>query len=145
MREPQNVWIKLLCLALCTALLGAFPAYAADEGTGTLEVRSQRNIELQLYFAAEETETGFQSTEKFAEYDLDFTWSGADDLRTLATTLFSCVVRGQIEPDCEKTSGNSGIAVFTGLRPGLYLLLSQGNITAHCDLRPRGRFRIRDP
>lgn len=128
----KQIWAigrKLLCLALCTILLGAFPAYASGEGTGTLEVRLQRNVEFQLYFAAEETETGFQATEKFAAYDLDFTWSGADDLRTLATTLFSCVVRGQIEPDCEEMSDHSGIAVITGLRPGLYLLLSQGNIT----------------
>ncbi len=39
----KHIWIicqKLLCLALCTALLGAFPAYAADESTGNSEAAS---------------------------------------------------------------------------------------------------------
>lgn len=120
--------LNALCLILCSSILFSLSAYAAETDGGTLSVNFvQANVGFQLYFAAVETETGYRAADPFAECSVDFEDANAGDLRTLATTLYTCTIRDQIPPSMETWTDETGHASFSDLQAGLYLLVSPGN------------------
>ena len=122
----QNVILRLLCVVLCSLMLLSASALAANQDdSGTVSVQfTQSDVSFQLYYAASKTERGYQATELFQSYSINFTNTSTEDLRTLATTLYACVVQAQLSPALEKTTDTAGSVTFSGLEPGLYLLTS---------------------
>lgn len=120
------MWVISLLLLVSLPLC----ATAAESNTGSLLVKfKQPNVTFQLYFAAAQSEEGYQPTEAFKNCSVDFKDAGAGDLRALATTLYACTIRDQIPFDLEQMTDETGSVLFTGLQPGIYLLTSTGNAT----------------
>ena len=65
----------------------------------------------------------FTRTETFADYDVVVTNLTAQGWADLANTLAAYVARDKIPPDATATVNQEGKAVFSGLEPGLYLVI----------------------
>lgn len=95
----------------------ALTVYFGHEGTGF------SGVEFQLYRVAEMSETGaFSLTGSFAGYPVSLKGLDSSGWRALAQTLDAYIARDGLSPERTAVTGGDGLASFSGLSTGLYLV-----------------------
>lgn len=125
-------WLRPLLLSLILLSLLPGSALAREwvdlSQTASLTIRYPvADVAFRLYQAAEFSRTGTLSlTEAFADCGVSIDqpdqagWKGATE------AMAAWTARERIEPSASGKTGPDGTAVFTGLAPGLYLVLWEG-------------------
>ena len=140
----MRVLKKALYAGLIFLLLAAaFPLSAFAEGTidpehdASLTVRFVvdngatpiRSTTFYLYRVADVDEgVNFTATETFRKYDLKLEGNTKDSWNTLADTLGRRVSSDDVRPDASAITNENGIAAFTGLKPGLFLVRNPSSV-----------------
>ena len=135
MKKSHGIWRFAAASLAALLLLCGFGTTAFAYGTidtgreASLTVYFGRNgngfsdVEFQVYRVAEVSASAkFTLTGDFADYPVQVNGLDSSGWRALAQTLDGYVARDRLKPlDKEKTD-RDGEAVFTGLKPGLYLV-----------------------
>lgn len=134
----MRIHAALLCLLLCLLL----PVSALGAGF----VDTQRDCELTIHFrhdgealadtefrvyrvAKFEKSGALTLTDEFAALSVDFVELDQSGWRALAQTLSGYVVSEEIAPSQSCKTDENGSAVFSGLKPGIYLTVGDSALT----------------
>ena len=133
MTLPKRLTALLIALILVLAPACAYAAgsIAVQQETSlTLTCKSGETtlsgVSFALYRVASVAESGeLTPTEAFSQFDVMIRGENDDAWRELATTLEGYVQRDALVPAATQVSDADGIARFTGLETGLYLVLGK--------------------
>ena len=122
-----------MALILAVVMICSLTAFSLDvssfEDDSTLNLNYQVNskpvadVQFDLYRIASMDESlQFTWTSDFKKYRITFDYKSEGALNDLANTLSGYIQRDSIVPYATDVTGENGIAIFSVLRPGMYLV-----------------------
>lgn len=132
-RKNKHLLRALACLCLCLTLLPAAASPAVDtarDGSITIICRYGEapvsGVPFDLYLVAEvDADGAFTLTGDFARYPVSLTGLTGSGWNALAETLSAYARRDGLIPLQSGVTGGDGRLTFSGLKPGLYLVVGQ--------------------